>query len=529
VTDQQNNEGGAPRLRVADVSKRFGVVRALDGVSLDVGRGEIHALVGENGAGKSTLTRIIGGAERADAGQISFEDSSQALSSPAAALAAGIGIVYQHLNLSDELTVAGNLYLGREPRRALRGGVDDKAMNGAAARWLDRLAAPFPPDELVGNLSPSDRQLAEIARGLSHDPKLLIMDEPTASLAPQSVERVFAVLRELTAEGLSVIYITHELAHVFQLADRVTVLKDGKNALSAPIAKVDREGVIRAMVGRDVSELFPARTRPVEEAARPVLELRDLTLPGTFESISLRVRPGEVVGIGGLVGSGRSRLVRAIFGDRSELALGGLRGEVAIDGERYAPRGPRTAVKHGIAFVPEDRKAAGLVLSASVEENISLTQLELLSRGGVLRRAEARKVSEEQVEALRIKTPGVEANVGNLSGGNQQKVVLAKWLARGPRLLILDEPTPGVDIGAKAEIYGLIRKLAEQGTAVLLVSSDLPELLGLSDRVLVMSRGRIVASLDAEAATEEGVMKAAFEGLDSAEIRAAEGGVGAAA
>jgi len=516
-------KSGVPRLRVAGISKRFGVVRALDGVSLDVGRGEIHGLVGENGAGKSTLTRIIGGAERADAGDISFEDSPQALSSPAAALAAGVSIVYQHLNLSDELTVAGNLYLGREPRRVLRGGVDDKAMNRAAAVWLDRLGAEFPPDEMVADLSPSDRQLAEIARGLSHEPRLLIMDEPTASLAPTAAARVFAVLRELTAAGLSVIYITHELAHVFELADRVTVLKDGKNALSAPIGEVSREGLIRAMVGRSVTELFPARETPLAGGATPALELRDLTLPGYFESISLRLAPGEVLGLGGLVGSGRSRVARAIFGDAPERSMGSLRGEILVDGKSFNPRGPRSAVQRGIGFVPEDRKAAGLVLSSSVADNISLTQLERLARGGVLKRGAERAVAEEQVEALRIKTPSVDAEVQNLSGGNQQKVVLAKWLARGCRVLILDEPTPGVDIGAKAEIYTLIRKLSEAGTAVLLISSDLPELLGLSDRVLVMTHGHIVAELEADAATEEGVMRAAFDGMESA------GGVGAVA
>ncbi len=503
-------------LQVKDITKRFGVVRALEGVSLDVGRGEVHALVGENGAGKSTLTRIIGGAERADAGDISFEGSSQALSSPAAALAAGISIVYQHLNLSDELTVAGNLYLGREPRRALRGGVDDKAMRRAVTAWLDRLGAEFPADELVGRLSPSDRQLAEIARGLSHDPKLLIMDEPTASLAPVAAERVFAVLRELTAAGLAVIYITHELAHVFDLADRVTVLKDGRNALSAPIAEVDRGGLIEAMVGRAVEELFPPRTQQPDRAAAPALELRDLTLPGYFESVSFSIAPGEVVGLGGLVGSGRSRVARAIFGDPPERAADPLRGTVLVDGESFRPRGPRSAVKRGIGFVPEDRKAAGLVLGATVADNIALPQLERLASFGVLRRGAERAVAERETEALRIKTPGVDAEVGNLSGGNQQKVVLAKWLARGCRVLILDEPTPGVDVGAKAEIYLLVRKLADEGTAVLLISSDLPELLGLSDRVLVMSRGRIVAELEAEAATEESVMKAAFDGMETA-------------
>jgi len=428
---------------------------------------------------------------------------------------AGISIVYQHLNLSDELTVAGNLYLGREPRRGLRG-VDDRAMNGAAAVWLERLGAGFPPEAMVGELSPSERQLAEIARALSHEPSLLIMDEPTAALAAHSVQRMFAVLRELTAAGLSVVYITHELAHVFELADRVTVLKDGRSMLTRPLAETDRSQVIQAMVGRTVSTLFPDRGTAPDAEATPALELRGLTLPGYFEEVSLAIAPGEVLGIGGLVGSGRSQLAKAIFGVSPERSMGPLRGEVLVGGKAARLSGPRSAVRHGIGFVPEDRKSAGLVLSASVADNISLPQLERLSTAGVLRRGAEGKVAAEQVEALRIKTPSLDAEVGDLSGGNQQKVVLAKWLARGCEVLILDEPTPGVDVGAKAEIYALIRQLAERGTAVLLISSDLPELIGLSDRVLVMSRGRIVAELDQESATEEGVMKAAFDGLEAA-------------
>ena len=504
-----------PRLKVEEVSKRFGVVRALDRVSLDVERGEILALVGENGAGKSTLTRIIGGAESADSGRVELEGFPQATSSPVAALAAGISIVYQHLNLSAELTVAGNLFLGREPRRGLRG-VDDGAMNAAAAVWLERLGAGFPPEALVADLSPSERQLAEIARGLSHDPKLLILDEPTAALAAHSADRLFDLLRELAAEGLSVIYITHELAHVFELADRVTVLKDGQETLTKPIAATDRDEVIQAMVGRAVGNLFPPRRQPLQPGSAPALEVRDLTLPGYFEEISLALAPGEVLGIGGLIGSSRSRLAKAIFGVSPERSMGPLRGEILVGGEPFTPSGPRAAVRRGIGFVPEDRKTAGLVLSATVAENIALPQLERLATAGVIRRGAEERIAAEQVEALRIKTPSLGADVGDLSGGNQQKVVLAKWLARGCEVLILDEPTPGVDVGAKAEIYALIRGLSEAGTAVLLISSDLPELIGLSDRVVVMSRGRLAAELDRESASEESVMRAAFGGLEAA-------------
>ena len=502
------------RLKVEEVSKRFGVVQALDRVSFDVERGEIHALVGENGAGKSTLTRIIGAAESADSGQLTFEGNQLDLSSPVAALSAGISIAYQHLNLSTELTVAGNLFLGREPRRVL-GGIDDRRMNAAAAVWLERLGAGFPPDELVEGLSPSDRQLAEIARALSHEPSLLIMDEPTSALAAHSVERMFAVLRELREEGMSVIFITHELAHVFELCDRVTVLKDGRSTLTKPLAEVDRDEVIRAMVGRTVSALFPPRTTPIDEEAAAALEVRELTLPEYFEDVSFSIQPGEIVGLGGLIGSGRSRLAKAIFGVPPERSYGPLGGEILIHGEPVRPSGPRAAIEQGIGFVPEDRKAAGLVLTASVADNISLPQLERISTAGVIRRRVEEEVAGGQVEALRIKTPSLETEVGDLSGGNQQKVVLGKWLARGSSVLILDEPTPGVDIGAKAEIYALIRELADQKTAILLISSDLPELIGLSDRILVMSRGRIVAQLAQDDASEESVMRAAFDGLEA--------------
>jgi rhamnose transport system ATP-binding protein len=380
-------ERGTPgsRLEVVDVSKRFGVVQALDRVSFDVEHGEIHALVGENGAGKSTLTRIIGGADKADSGQIRLEGVAVELSSPAAALSAGISVVYQHLNLTAELTVAGNLFLGREPRRVV-GGVDDRAMNRRAAALLERLGATFPPEALVAELSSADRQLTEIARALSHEPSLLIMDEPTAALSPQHVEHVFRVVREISAAGVSVVYITHELAHVFELAHRVTVLKDGQRTMTREVARTDRGEVIKAMVGRTVSTLFPAREEPPDKDAVPALELRALTLPGYFEAVSFAISPGEIVGLGGLVGSGRSRLAQAIFGVLPDRRLGPLSGEILVGGKRVRIRGPHTAVANGIGFVPEDRKAAGLVMSTSVATNIALPQLERLAYAGVLRR-----------------------------------------------------------------------------------------------------------------------------------------------
>jgi len=502
----------APVLEADAVSKRFGVVQALDGVSLQLVPGEVHALVGENGAGKSTLAKIVGGAQRPDSGRLLVGGVETAFASPAAALEAGISVVYQDLNLAPELTVASNLFLAREPRGRL-GLVNDRVMNRNARRLLDMLGASFPPDARVSDLNPPDRQLSEIARAVSHEPSILVMDEPTASLSPQSSERLFEVIGDLKARGVCVLYITHELAHVFQIADRVTVLKDGKLMMTKRVDETDRDEVIETMVGRSVGELFPERSQAPERSGGSALELRNLTLAGFFEDISFELRPGEIVGFAGLVGSGRTRLAQTIFGVLPETRTGALSGEILVAGERVRIAGPRAAIRQGIGYVPDDRKAAGLVLGLSVASNISLPQLENVARAGLLQRDRESHLAEREIESLRIRTPSPGTEVANLSGGNQQKVVLGKWLALGSKILILDEPTPGVDIGAKAEIYTLIREIAEQGTAVMLISSDLPELIGLSERVLVMSRGRIVAEEDHVSATEERIVRAAFTGM----------------
>jgi ABC-type sugar transport system ATPase subunit len=499
------------RLRAVGISKSFGVVRALDDVSVGFEAGEVHALVGENGAGKSTLAKIIGGAERPDVGELQVGGEAVQLTSPAEALAAGISVVYQDLNLAPELTVAANILLAREPRGRF-GLVDDQRMNATAERLLEPLGAQFPPHLPVGELNAGDRQLAEIARALSYDPAILIMDEPTASLSRQSAERLFQVIDGLRASGTTVLYITHELAHVFDVADRVSVLKDGKRILTTRVADTSRDEVIEAMVGRSVGALFPERSKRADRAGTPAIEVRELSLPGYFEEISFRIQPGEIVGFGGLVGSGRTRLAQAIFGVLPEQRYGPLRGEIAVGGDPVRIGSPRAAVKRGIGYVPDDRKLAGLVLELSVAGNISLPQLERMGRAGILSASGERRLAREQIDSLRIRTPSPETRVANLSGGNQQKVVLAKWLALGASVLILDEPTPGVDIGAKAEIYSLIGRIADQGAAVMLISSDLPELLGLSDRILVMSRGRIVAEEAQSTATEERIVRAAFSG-----------------
>jgi ABC-type sugar transport system ATPase subunit len=502
---------GSSLLRVAGLSKRFGVVRALDDVSIEFGGGEIHALVGENGAGKSTLAKIVGGAESPDSGKLLLRGEEATLSSPTAALREGISVVYQDLNLAPQQTVASNLFLGREPRGRL-GMVDDRAMERRAARLLQSLGADFSPRLRVDELSPAERQLAEIARALNHEPSILIMDEPTASLSQASSERLFEVIADLRASGTCIIYITHELAHVFELADRVSVLKDGKVMMTTAVADTTRDQVIETMVGRSVGALFPERSATADTSGEPVLEVRGLTLQGYFEDISFKLHPGEIVGFGGLVGSGRTRLAQAIFGVLPEQRLGPLSGELRIRGEEVRLGSPRAAVARGIGYVPDDRKLAGLVLELSVAGNISLPQLERVARHGLLRLHEEAELARRQIDALHIRAPSARTRVSNLSGGNQQKVVLAKWLAMGCSILILDEPTPGVDIGAKSEIYGLINQIADQGAAVMLISSDLPELLGLSDRVLVMSRGRIVAEEEHATATEERIVRAAFSG-----------------
>jgi ABC-type sugar transport system ATPase subunit len=502
------------QLQAVSLSKAFGVVQALDDVSIDFMSGEVHALVGENGAGKSTLAKLIGGADTPDSGRLLVRGDERSLSSPAEALEAGISVVYQELNLAGELTVASNLFLSREPRGRL-GFVNDRQMNRDASALLERIGATFPPDVPVSELNAGDRQLAEIARALSFDPSILVMDEPTASLPQQSAEKLFEVVRELVGQGVSILYITHELAHVFEIADRVTVLKDGQLMMTKPVPETNPDEVIETMVGRSVGDLFPKRKKPPAKgkaAKKPALEVQGLSLQGYFDDISFGIRPGEILGFAGLVGSGRTRLAQAIFGVLPDQRYGSLNGDIHLAGERVRIRSPRSAVRHGIGYVPDDRKLAGLVLDMSVSGNLSLPQLEKVARAGMIERGKEQELAEKQIKSLSIRTPSADAKVANLSGGNQQKVVLGKWLALGTKVLILDEPTPGVDIGAKAEIYSLITTIADQGTAVMLISSDLPELLGLSDRILVMSRGRIVSEEEQSTATEERIVRAAFTG-----------------
>ncbi len=491
-----------PLLEAREIGKRFPGVVALERVSLELFPGEILAVVGENGAGKSTLMKILSGALQPDEGTILLDGRPVRFANPRQALAHGIGIIYQELSVIDALSVGENVFLGRLPERpGAPGTVDWPRLWREASRVLERVGAPFDPRTPVRALSVAQKQLVEIARALSQDVRVLILDEPTSSLSLQETERLFEILRGLRAQGVAVIYISHRLEEVFALADRVTVLRDGRVVGTLPIGEATRDGLIRMMVGRDLSAYY----REVRSSPGPArLEVRNLVRSGVLHGVSLTVRAGEIVGLAGLVGAGRTELARCLCGVDPIDA-----GEIWVDGQRVTIRSPQDAVRQGIVLVPEDRKQQGLVLVLSVRENIALSVLRHLARFGFPSRQRERSLAQAFVDRLRIRTPSLEQRVLNLSGGNQQKVVLARALATQPKVLILDEPTRGIDVGAKAEVHALVAELAESGMAILLISSELPEVLSMSHRVLVMSGGRIVAEFSREEATEERVLAAA--------------------
>jgi ABC-type sugar transport system ATPase subunit len=509
--------GSAPVVEVVSVSKRFGAVQALTDVSLAFQPGEIHGLVGENGAGKSTLTKIVGGAQPPDTGEVRVNGEPASFGAPADALRAGIVVIYQELSLIPQLSVAANVFLGHEPRK--RRMLDERGMRRRTNELLGRLGAKFGAGRLAGELSVADQQVAEIARALNHRSQVIIMDEPTAALPAEAHEHLFDVVRALREDGTAVVYISHELSDVFALCDRVTVMKDGRKVATTAIADTTRDEVIRAMVGRPLGEMFPPRPARKASSAAPALELDGLTLPQHFADVSLRIERGEVLGLAGLVGSGRSSLARAIFG--SPPGVGGpraVRGTIRVHGERVRIRGVRDAIRAGIGYVPEERKTDGLALELSVADNVALPQLHDLAHRGIAARGAEARAAQEQVRALGISTPSIHAPSGALSGGNQQKIVLGKWLSRGCDVLLLDEPTRGIDVGAKVEVYRLLRELTDEGLAVLLISSDMPEVLGLSDRVAVMRRGRLVGTFEDANVSEEKVIRLALGAEETAHV-----------
>jgi rhamnose transport system ATP-binding protein len=506
-------------LRATDVTKSYAGVQALKRASLELRAGEVHALVGENGAGKSTLIKILTGAVQPDAGEILLDGRRLERLTPASAKRLGIAAIYQQPALFGELTVAENIALGLE-RTGRWGRVDWRARHRRAQELLARVGARIDPETDAGELSMPQQQLVEIARALGADARVLILDEPTASLSKEDTDNLFRVVRELREHGVGMIYISHRLEELPVIADRVTVLRDGNTIATREMADVNREQLIQMMVGRELSAVFPKRAVPLGDT---VLELRGVGCTSAgVTGIDLTVRAGEIVGLSGLVGAGRSELARTIFG-----LTPADRGEILVRGKRVRIGSPADAIAQGIAYVPEDRRRHGVVLEMPVSENVTLAALGNLSRFGALDFRRERELAADYTRRLGVKTASIRSLVSTLSGGNQQKVALSRWLLTKPTLLVLDEPTQGIDVGAKSEIHELMMELATQGVAILMISSELPEILGMSDRIAVMHGGTIVSVLDRAEATSERVLARAL-GEQTSEFRtlAAAGGGG---
>jgi ribose transport system ATP-binding protein len=492
---------GPPILEMRGIVKSFPGVRALRGVELSVRAGEVLALLGENGAGKSTLMRILGGAQMPDEGQITIAGEVAEIRTPQDAARAGVAVIYQEFNLVPGLTAAENIFLGREQSRL--GFVALRDERRRAMELFKRIGVEIDPGALCRDLTVAQQQVVEIAKALAFDARILVMDEPSAALTSHEVERLFGIIRDLRSHGIGIIYISHRLEEVFTVCDRIVVLRDGSNAGKCPVAGTTRAQLITMMVGRELRDEFPPReTRP----GGTRLAVRGLRRGQEVRDVSFEVRRGEVLALTGLVGAGRTETARLIFGADAREA-----GEITLDGKPLRIRSPREAIANGIGLLTEDRKGQGLVLAHGVRENFGLPNLTWLSRAGFVRRREERAVFGRLIESMRIKVSHQEQPARNLSGGNQQKVVLAKWLARQCEVLIFDEPTRGVDVGAKFEIYQLINDLAAQGKAIVMISSELPEVLGMADRIIVMHRGRVMGEFpDARAATQEQIMELAF-------------------
>ncbi len=493
-------------LEVRDVTKTFPGVRALNRVNLSIAAGEVLAVIGENGAGKSTLMKILAGVQQPDSGELRIDGKPVQMESTREAMKHGVVLIHQELNLADNLNVGANIFLGREPLRA--GLIDRRRIEKDSANYLKRVGLDISPRTLVSRLAIGRQQLIEIAKALSVNARVLIMDEPTSSLSAHETETLFDVVRDLRSRGVSIIYISHRLGEVRDLADRVTVLRDGENAGDLGKGEITHDKMVQRMVGRDVSQFYARKQHQLGDVR---LEVRDVVTPAWPQHpLSFHVRAGEIVGVSGLVGSGRTELLQVLFGIDKPLA-----GQVLVDGKAIPLTATRHAIEAGIALVPEDRKHHGLVLEDTVRRNIGLAGLlRNANRCGFLNQRRERDDAAWMIEKLRIRTPSDEQVVQYLSGGNQQKVVIGKWLSLGPRMLLLDEPTRGIDVGAKEEIYRLIEHLAAEGMGILFVSSELEEILGMSDRVIVMHEGRITGELPRDELTEESVMRLATDGAE---------------
>jgi ribose transport system ATP-binding protein len=493
-----------PLVSIRGLSKDFAGVRALDAASFELRAGEVHALMGENGAGKSTLMKVLAGIHARDAGVIEVGGRAVEVTSPREALALGISIVHQELNLMSHLSAAQNIFIGREPRRGLGLFLDEERLNADARRIFERMNLKLDPRARVGDLTVARQQMVEIAKALSFDSKVLIMDEPTAALSRQEVEDLFRIVRQLREEGVGVVFISHRLDELSRIADRVTVMRDGRTIDTLPMAGTAMETIIRMMVGRELGD--DTRVPPDTSAHEIALEVSHLSRGSAVTDVSFRVRKGEILGFAGLMGAGRTEVARAVFGADPIDA-----GEIRVHGRAVKIRSPRDAVAHGIGYLSEDRKRFGLATAMDVQTNIGLTALPRFLRFGFLDRAALAQAAAAHVRKLGIRTPSVAQPVKLLSGGNQQKVVIAKWLLRDCDILFFDEPTRGIDVGAKAEIHALVDALAAQGKAIVMISSELPEILRLSHRVLVMCEGRVTGELDAREATQESIMRLATQ------------------
>ncbi|WP_406676351.1 sugar ABC transporter ATP-binding protein [Moorella sp. ACPs] len=486
-------------LEMENITKTFSGVKALNNVKLKVKKGTVHALVGENGAGKSTLMKILMGIYKPDSGIIKFKGKEVSFQSPRDSLNLGISMIHQELCLIPYMTVAENIYLGREPLSST-GWINEKIMFQNTKNLLDILDIPIEPTVKINELSIANRQLIEIAKAISYNAELIIMDEPTSAITDREVNNLFKIIRTLIVKGISIIYISHKLNEIFEIADEITVLRDGQYIKTDSVKNLNKEMVIEMMVGRELKQLFPKKEAKITDI---ILEVKNLTHKKKFKNISFKLRKGEILGVAGLMGSGRTELMESIFGLRKL-----DEGEIYINGKKVEIKSPKDAIKNKIAFLTEDRKRTGLFLEHSVEDNMIVSSLKNYLKGKIIvDHKKIKNICKKYIEQLKIKTPNEQQIVKKLSGGNQQKILIAKWLLTEPDIFILDEPTRGIDVGAKAEIHSLMSTLAQEGKAIIMISSELPEILGMSDRIIVMHEGRITGELSRDEANQDLIMK----------------------
>lgn len=490
-------------IEMTGINKSFGANQVLKDAAFTLKDGEVHALMGENGAGKSTLMKILTGVYTKDSGTVKVDGKEVNFKSPQEAEKAGIVFIYQELNVLFDLTVEENLFMGKEITKKF-GICDKKAMHAKAQEVMDKMGVQIPIEAVMSDLSVGQQQMVEICKALMVDAKVIIMDEPTAALTERETESLFRVMRALQKKGVSIVYISHRMEEIFVLCDRITILRDGSYIGTEHVNDIDMDGIVKMMIGREIGERYPKRDVKIGEE---VLRVEGLTKEKVFHDVSFDVRAGEVLGVAGLMGAGRTEIMQAIFGSISK-----NRGQIYIDGKQVTIKNPRQAIAAGIGFITEDRKTEGLLLEKSIADNIEIANLKSVSKHGVLSKKKQEELVQQGIDEFKIKCFGPWHECNNLSGGNQQKVVLAKWIATNPKILILDEPTRGVDIGAKKEIYNVINKMAARGVAVIMVSSELPEVLGMSDRIMVVREGEVRGILDGKDADQEKIMTLATGG-----------------